>query len=302
MRTQRIHTDEVDVDAALVRRLLADQHPQWADLPLEAVPSWGTDNALFRLGPDLVVRLPVHEASTHDLDREERWVPLVAAGLRVQVPERVARGEPARGYPFHWCVWRWIEGANPVAGRLADPHRSAREIAGVVRALHAIDTTDGPWAGRGVPLNDHDRDARTRDAIAQLRGIVDVDAVATAWERALQVVPWDRPPVWVHGDLTPGNLIVVEDRLVAVLDWGGVGIGDPACDLLPAWNLLPADARETFREAVGADNATWERGRGWALSTAVIALPYYLATNPGMVARAKRKLIELFGPDALIHR
>lgn len=302
MRTQRIHTDEVDVDAALVRRLIADQHPQWAGLPLTPVPSWGTDNALFRLGDDMVVRLPIHEASTHDLEREERWLPFVAAALPVEAPARLASGEPAHAYPFHWCVWRWIEGANPAAGRLADPHRSAREIAGVVRALHAIDVTDAPRAGRGVPLADPDRDGRTREAIAQLRGIADIDVLTTAWDSALRVPAWDRAPVWVHGDLTPGNLIVVEDRLVAVLDWGGVGIGDPACDLLPAWNLLPAEARPTYRAAVGADDAMWERGRGWALSTAVIALPYYFDTNPGMVAMAQRKLVELFGPAVLIRR
>lgn len=302
MRAQRIHADEVDVDAALVRRLLADQHPQWAGLPLEVVQSWGTDNALFRLGDDMVVRLPVHAASAHDLEREERWVPFVGSALPVEVPRQLASGEPGHGYPFHWCVWRWIEGANPVAGRLTDPHRSAREIAGAVRALHAIETTAAPRAGRGVPLTDPDRDSRTREAIAQLRGIVDVDVVSAAWEAALQIAPWDRAPVWSHGDLTPGNLIYVEDRLIAVLDWGGVGIGDPACDLLPAWNLLPSDARETFRKAIGADDAMWERGRGWALSTAVIALPYYLETNPGMVAMARRKLVELFGPEVLIRR
>lgn len=302
MRAKRIHADEVEIDAALVRGLLADQYPGWAALPLEPVPSWGTDNALFRLGDDMVVRLPVHAASAHDLSREERWIPLVAAALPVDVPARLAGGHPGRGYPFHWCVWRWIEGADPVAGRLRDPHRCAREIAGVIRALHAIDTAGAPRAGRGVPLTDPDRDGRTRESIAQLRGIVDTGVVTAAWERALRVAPWDRPPVWSHGDLTPGNLLYAEDRLDAVLDWGGVGIGDPACDLLPAWNLLPEEARDTFRDAVGVDNATWERGRGWALSTAVIALPYYLDTNAGMAAMARRTLVELFGPDVLVRR
>ena len=302
MRARRIHADEFEVGSDLVRRLLADQHPRWADLPIQRVPSWGTDNALFRLGDELVVRLPVHEASAHDIEREERWVPLVAAGLPARVPERVASGEPAHGYPFHWCVWRWIAGAGPVAGQLADPHRTAREIATVVSALQAIDATGGPRAGRGVPLSDPDRDLRTRNAISQLRGIVDVEVVLTAWVAALRAPAWDRAPVWVHGDLTPGNLVFVEDGLIAVLDWGGVGIGDPACDLLPAWSLLPSEARRTFRAALGVDDATWERGRGWALSTAVIALPYYLETNPGMVAMARRKLAALFGPDVLIRR
>jgi aminoglycoside phosphotransferase (APT) family kinase protein len=302
VRAHRIHSDEFEVDASLVRTLLADQYPRWADLPLRPVTSWGTDNALFRLGDDMVVRLPIHEASTHDLSREERWVPFVASTLPVRVPMRLARGEPAHAYPFHWCVWQWIEGANPVAGQLADPHHAARELARVVRGLHAIEPSGGPPAGRGVPLTDADRDGRTREAIAQLRGIIDVDLVGAAWEAALRVPAWTSAPVWVHGDLTPGNLIYVAERLVAVLDWSGVGIGDPACDLLPAWNLLPAEARPTFREALDVDDATWERGRGWALSTAVIALPYYLNTNAGMVAMAERKLVELFGPAVLVRR
>lgn len=285
-----------------MRQLIADQHPRWSGLSLERVPSWGTDNALFRLGDDLVVRLPVHEASAHDLEREERWAPAVASGLPVRVPERVARGEPAHGYPFHWCVWRWIHGDNAIAGELADPHRTARELAAVVRALHLIDPAGGPPAGRGVPLSDPDRDRCTRESIEQLRGILDVEVVGAAWEEALRVPAWDRAPVWVHGDLAPGNMIFATDHLVAVLDWGGVGVGDPACDLLPAWNLLPAEARRTFRDAVGVDDATWERGRGWALSTAVIALPYYLDTNPGMVSMARHQLAALFGPDVLIRR
>ncbi len=180
---------------------------------------------------------------------------------------------------------------NPTIDRLADPDSLARDLAQFVAALHRIDLTDGPPADRGVPLAM--RDASTRTAIEALRGMVDTDAATAAWDAALQTPEWPGPPVWLHGDLAPGNLLLVHGRLSAVIDFGGLGVGDPACDLTVAWSLLPADSRNVFRAALRVDNATWARARGWALSVAVIQLPYYQDTNPVLAASARHVIHEV---------
>lgn len=284
-----MHADEVEIDADLVRRLLADQLPEWVDLPVAQVASVGTDNALFRLGDDLVVRLPRITWAVDDVDKECRWLPLLASRLPVQIPSPVAQGDPGPGYPHRWWVYRWLEGSNPTVDQ--QPTQLAEELARFVGALRAVDTTGGPSASRGVPL-EH-RDAYTRAALASLAGEVDERATTAAWERALQAPPWDGPPVWVHGDLSPGNLLVANGRLAAVIDFGCLGVGDPACDLIIAWNLLPPQAREVYRHALGVDDATWQRGRGWALSVALGQLSCYATSNPPLADNARHVLRQL---------
>jgi aminoglycoside phosphotransferase (APT) family kinase protein len=285
MSSGKMHVDEVEIDVDLVRRLLAAQHPELAGLPLRPVPSAGTDNALFRLGDDLVVRLPRIHWAVDDVAKDLRWLPRLAPDLPLAIPAPVAAGSPGEGYPWPWSVQRWLDGVDATSGRLADLRATAVDLAGFVTALRRIDGSDGPRpgpTGRGVPLVV--RDGATRAAIEALGEGVDPDAVITAWETALAAPEWDGEPVWVHGDLTPGNLLVVDGRLSAVLDFGAAAVGDPAVDLLPAWNLFTGDARSAYREALGVDDAMWARGRGWALSVALIALPYYLHTNPAITA------------------
>jgi aminoglycoside phosphotransferase (APT) family kinase protein len=280
-----MHVDEVDTDAALVRRLLAAQFPHWADLPIEPVASSGTDNAIYRLGHDMSVRLPRIGWATGQVEKEERWLPKLAPLLPVAVPVVLARGASAERYPWHWSVYGWLDGENPDVDRLTDPGSLATELARFVGALHRIDPTGGPPAGRGVPLEE--RDAPTRTAIDALEGMIDTAAATAAWERALQAPAWSGPPVWIHGDLSPGNLLSVDGRLSAVIDFGCLGVGDPACDLIVAWNLLPTETRNVFRAALRVDEATWDRARGWALSIALIQLPYYHRTNPSLAAGAR---------------
>ncbi len=280
-----MHPDEFVVDTGLVRRLLAAQHPELAGLPLRPVASAGTDNALFRLGDDLVVRLPRIHWAMDDVAKEQRWLPRLAPQLPLAVPEPVAAGRPGEGYPWPWSVQRWLDGADATAAPLADLRSTAVDLARFVTALHRIDASDGPRpgpTGRGVPLAV--RDGATRKAIEALGDRVDADAVTAAWDAALAAPEWNGDPVWVHGDLTPGNLLVVGGRLSAVIDFGAAAVGDPAADLLPAWNLFTGDARAAYRKALGVDDATWARGRGWALSVALVALPYYLHTNPAITA------------------
>lgn len=293
-----MHPDETPMDEGVVRQLLQAQHPQWADLAVRRVASSGTDNALYRLGEELVVRLPRIGWAVDDVAKEQRWLPVLAPHLPLEVPAPVARGVAGEGYPWDWSVYGWVAGEHP--GPDDDLARLARDLAGFVRALQAIDTSDGPTpgpSGRGVPLTS--RDTATREALTQLGRLgVLPDGLEGIWHGALAADPWDRPPVWVHGDLTPGNLLARDGRLSAVIDFGSLNVGDPAVDLLVAWNLLNADARETYRRALGVDDATWQRGRGWALSVAVVALPYYLHTNPAIVASSWHVLRQLLAAEA----
>jgi aminoglycoside phosphotransferase (APT) family kinase protein len=292
-----MHEDEREIDVDLVRRLLAAQFPAWASRPVRRVPSAGTDNAMFRLGDDLVVRMPRIGWAVADVAREQTWLPRLAPFLPVSIPEPVALGEPAAGYPWPWSVYRWLEGENPAVGEVAALPGLAIEIAAFVDSLHRAAVPDGPACARGGPLAE--REAEVRAAVSTLRGVLDAAAVTAVWDRALAAPPWSAPRVWSHGDLSPLNLLVRNGHLSAVIDFGCVGVGDPACDLIPAWNLLDVPARAIFRAALAVDDATWARGRGWALSIALVALPYYEHTNQALADSARHVIRELVaeGPD-----
>jgi aminoglycoside phosphotransferase (APT) family kinase protein len=288
-----MHADEVDTDATLVRRLLARQFPQWADLPIEQVESTGTDNAIYRLGADMSVRLPRIQWATGQIEKERYWLPKIAPQLPLTVPVQLALGSPADGYPWDWAVYRWLAGENLLLDDIADPLETASTLARFISALQHIDITGAPLASehprlRGAALAS--KDPSTRDAIAKLEGIYDVDAVLDVWEAALRVPKWDRAPVWFHGDILPGNLLFEDGRLRAVIDFSGLGAGDPACDLMSAWALFTGESRVAFRTALGVDDATWARARGHAVSQAAQFIPYYWDTNPVGVARARHSL------------
>jgi len=268
---------EVKIDISLVNRLVAKQFPQWAKLPLEPVNSAGTDNAIYRLGDDMAVRLPRFSRVADDVEKEYQWLPRLAPFLPLAIPVPLGKGTPAEGYPWPWSIYRWIEGENATIEHITDLRQVAIAIGQFIAALQRIDPAGGPLSGRGVPLIIQDPD--TRAAIITLRNVLDADAVTAAWEAALQAPVWDGPPVWLHGDLHSGNLLVKHGQLSAVIDFGLLGVGDPACDLMVGWTLLSAETRKIFRTALPVDDATWERGRGWALSWGLIALAYYLNSN-----------------------
>ncbi|WP_455355120.1 aminoglycoside phosphotransferase family protein [Streptomyces sp. SYSU K217416] len=297
MSTGQMHPGQHPIDDDLVRRLIAGQFPQWAELAVERFPSGGTVNAMYRLGDAMVVRLPLVEGGAGDVSMEREWLPRLAPRLATAVPEVLGAGEPAEGYPWPWSVYRWLTGENPEAGALSEPVLLARDLARFVAAMRSITLPGAPVAHRGGPVAA--LDAETRAAIEALREIpqedVDCDAAAAVWEDALRAPGWNGPPVWLHADLMPGNLLVDGGRLTSVIDFGCTGVGDPACDLFPAWNLLPADARQVFREALGVDDATWNRGRARTLSQALIALPYYRRTNPAMAHNARHVIRAVLG-------
>jgi aminoglycoside phosphotransferase (APT) family kinase protein len=288
-----MHADELYTDVALVRALLEGQFPHWAALPIERVSSSGTVNALYRLGDDMVVRLPRMDWGIGAVDRELHWLPRLAPHLPFEIPVPLAKGAPAAGYPWEWGIYPWLEGETPAAGEGS----LARDLARFVRALHAVEPADGPPAGRGAALARWDEP--TRAALVELQGVVDTDAAAAVWDTALGTPGWSAPPVWIHGDVMPANLLVRDGRLTGVIDWGGFGVGDPAVDLMPAWNLLDAAGRDVFRAELEVDDETWTRGRGWALWTGLLALPYYRETNPELAENARYRIGEVLADTAL---
>jgi aminoglycoside phosphotransferase (APT) family kinase protein len=291
-----MHADEVHTDVSLVRRLLDGQFPQWAGLPIAAVRSAGTDNAIYRLGDDMVVRLPRIHWAVGQADREHEWLPRLAPLLPLDIPTPLARGAPAEGYPWSWAVHRWLDGDTATPERIADEYEVATELAQFVDALQRVDTTGAPPSHRGLPLVQQDVAARA--ALAELHETIDTDAALAAWESALATPDWDGPPTWLHGDLQAGNLLAREGRLSAVIDFGCFGVGDPACDFMVAWTYFSADTRDVFRAALPIDDATWARGRGWALSIGLIALPYYTVTNPVLAGIARHAIDEVLADHA----
>jgi aminoglycoside phosphotransferase (APT) family kinase protein len=291
-----MHDDEVDVDATLVRRLVSSQFPEWADLAIERFDSAGTDNAIFRLGQDMAVRLPRIPSAAQKVEKEYRWLPMLAPLLPLAIPEPIAKGSPGEGYPWRWSVYRWLEGEPSAVGGTVDPRRAAIELARFVAALQRIDAAEGPTPGehnsfRGVPLAL--RDGRTRAAIAALDDSIDRPTASAAWDTALGAPEWQGPAVWLHGDLQAANLLIYNGKLSAVIDFGCLGVGDPACDLMAAWTCVPADLRDVFRAELAVDDATWLRGRGWALSFGLIALPYYENTHPVLAGIARQTIEEI---------
>ncbi|MFC9692155.1 aminoglycoside phosphotransferase family protein [Kribbella sp. NPDC056951] len=260
------------ISADLVRRLLADQFPQWADLPITPVKIDGWDNRTYRLGDELTARLPTHQAYEAAVHKEHRWLPALAPALPVPIPEAVAKGEPGQGYPHHWAIRRWIDGSTASLENIPDLDAFAHDIASFILALQQCDATGGPLAGehsfyRGAPPSHYH--SETVDALATLKDRIDADLAREVWDAAL-ASSWDRPPVWFHGDIAHGNLLVQDGRLSAVIDFGTSGVGDPACDLVIAFNFFSGSSREAFRSAVRQDAETWARARGWALWKALI--------------------------------
>ncbi len=286
----QMHDAQVDSDEALVERLLRDQFPEWAVLPIRRLHSDGTDNAMYRLGNELVARLPLIDWAVPQIDKERTWLPRLAPWLPVAVPEQLATGEPAHGYPWPWAVYRWIDGENTHPDHLVDPARAAGDLAAFVQALRTVDLADAPASprGRNLALDD----AAIRGAIEEVRDEFDSSVLLEIWEAALAAPPWDGPPMLVHADLTDGNVLQRDGRLRAVIDFSAFGCGEPANDLDPAWGMFSGASRDAFRDALSPDDATWARARGWAVKS-VYGLVYYRLTNPGIVERCRRRLASL---------
>lgn len=285
----KMHDGEFEIDESLVRVLLKQQCPQWASLPLQRLITSGTDHALFRLGNEYVVRLPRLEGANEKLNKEWEWIPRLSEFLKIPISKPVFKGTPAHSYPSLWYIARWNEGHVPQFEQENEYEFLAKDLALFINELHEVKLTNGPLSRRGVPLKKLDDE--TRNAILQLKDDIDTLSVATLWNQ-LSIIPyWKKDPVWIHGDLLPGNILVQNNRLSAVIDFSDVGMGDPACDFIIAWSLLNPRSRSIFKHHLkNVDEDTWQRGRGWALSIALIILPYYRDTNPTLAAVARQIL------------
>jgi aminoglycoside phosphotransferase (APT) family kinase protein len=284
-----MHKDEIDVDEELVLGLLASQMPTLAQLPLVIVEPWGTDNAIWRLGTDLVVRLPRIDWASGQVELEAQWLPRLAPHLPVALPEPVAIGEPTNDYPYRWAVHRWIPGEGAALDRMEDPVAFALALAKVVGMLQSVSVTNAPLAtNRARPLAEYDE--ATRAMIDHASYLIDAPAALAVWEEALAAPPHQGPPVWVQGDLE-GNCLVRDGRLCGIVDWGSACAGDPAVDVQVVWSpLFTKHSRRAFLDALAVDDQTLARSRGAAIHQACGALPYYLHTYPDIVERSWHKL------------
>lgn len=283
------------IDAALVKRLIAAQFPQWSDLPVTPVEVDGWDNRTYRLGDGMTARLPTAAGYVPAVAKENRWLPRLAPQLPVAVPPVLGLGVPGEGYPFPWSVRGWLPGGTARPERIADMPRFAVEVAEFLLALQRCDTGCGPVAGehsfyRGTPPAHYDEE--TRRCLAALKGQVDTDRATAVWDAALAA---DRhgEPVWFHGDIASGNLLVADGRLTAVIDFGTSGVGDPACDLVIAWGMFHGDSRAAFRRTVGQDDGTWARARGWVLWKALLVLSQTIDTDEELAALNRHVIAEV---------
>ncbi|MBU1174831.1 MAG: aminoglycoside phosphotransferase family protein [Alphaproteobacteria bacterium] len=290
----QLHPDELSVSEDEVQALVARRLPELAGAPIRRVEESGTDHHLFRLGGELVLRLPRRPGAEAQTRREARWLPRLAPHLPLPIPEIVAFHEPDAEFGHGFGLYRWIAGQTAVRAAQDDPEL-AEALAGFVRALRAANRgqyrDEAPLAGRGGPLRP--RHDAVLEALASVADEVDAKFWRDVWADSLAAAPHVGPPVWLHGDLIPGNLLLRSGRLAAIIDFGGLGIGDPAADLIPAWAVFGAAARQRYRQVLGVGQDEWRRGMGWALSFALIALPYYRDTHPVLAATARRTLGEI---------
>lgn len=290
-----MHEGQLEIGTDLVRRLLAEQFPEWADLPITRVPSLGTVNALFRLGDDLSVRLPLMPHHGDDLARELRWLPFLAPRLPLRIPRAAAAGTPTREFPHVWAVYAWIDGSPYADAAIGDEAAAGTDLAAFVSALQAIPVeAEVPPAGRR-PLAELDQD--TRRAITQSNPEIDTRAAMRAWDRALELPPYAGPRQWIHSDLLRPNLLVDQGRIAAVIDFGGTGAGDPAADLVAAWATFGPRGRAAYADRLQPAEEDWERARGYALHQAALIIPYYRITNPAFVVLAARTIEQLLLPE-----
>jgi aminoglycoside phosphotransferase (APT) family kinase protein len=287
--------DKLEITLSIAVELIAEQFPKWAYLSIRPVEVSGWDNRTFRLGEEMSIRLPSAEPYALKVSKEQKWLPILAPHLSMPIPMPIAMGQPSKQYPWNWSIYRWIEGksANTISMGGIDLNLLAKHLAKFLNELQKI-STEGAFPPGAHNFYRGDSpvvyDGETRDAIAQLRGFIDVDAATAVWEKAISS-KWHKGPVWVHGDFSAGNILIKDGALAAVIDFGGMAVGDPACDLVIGWTLLSPESRKVFREDLALDPDTWARARGWALWKALITLGP-LEDKAGSEAMKQKKIID----------
>lgn len=265
---------DIEITPLLAKELVLEQFPQWSDLSVKMVEPGGVDNRTFRLGQDMLIRMPSASGYALQAAKEQKWLPALASHLSVAIPKPIAMGQPSKNYPWEWSIYQWIEGesVNNFFADSLDLQAIALQLAQFLNELHKIDTANAPKAGahnyyRGCHPLVYDNEVRA--AIVKLKNIVDTNASLSVWEKAINS-KWKKDPVWIHGDLSSGNILLKNQKLTAVIDFGCMGVGDPACDLVIAWTLLKNDSRNIFKSTLHLDKDSWNRAKGWALWKALI--------------------------------
>jgi aminoglycoside phosphotransferase (APT) family kinase protein len=296
--TDLVEESLVIIDEALVSHLIEQQFAHWSNLPIVKVVPGGWDNRTFRLGNEFLVRLPSAQRYVAQVEKEQNWLPKLAPSLSLRIPAPIAMGKPAFGFPWVWSVYRWLEGVTVEQARIGNSERLAFRLAEFLKSLHKTDAAFGPAPGqhnfhRGGDLAVYAAEARA--AIIQLGETIDGQACTALLEDAL-ASKWQNPPIWVHGDIAPGNLLTIDGELTAVIDFGSSAVGDPSCDMAIAWTYFDRSGREVFRRELGLDEASWTRGKGWALWKALITMSGN-GTNQKMVSLAQTTLQALMSED-----
>lgn len=268
------------ITVSLVEQLIKEQFPEWASLSITPVPISGHDNRTFRLGDRMLVRLPSALEYATKVEKEQRWLPFLGRHLSIPISQPLALGKPSSEYPSCWSIYTWLEGVSPNQLSLDDTilELLAVQLAYFLKELQTVDTMGGPvpglhnyYRGSHLSLTDSGYNHDTRLAIKALAPFIDVKIVTDIWEKTLQS-RWHKKAVWIHGDVSSGNFLVRDGALCGVIDFGGAGIGDPACDLVIAWTFFKNESRKAFKKTMDLDKDTWARARGWALWKALFLL------------------------------
>ena len=273
--------DALTINVNLVQQLVSSQFPDWSGLPITEVHPNGWDNRTFRLGDRMSVRLPSAKRYSLQVDKEQKWLPILSEKLPLPVPIPLAKGEPNHKYPFNWSIYEWIDGDTATSERIDDMPKFAKALGAFLTDLRRINTTGGPGPGpghRGGDLNIYNDQTQQAIKILRSESNLDTELMAEVWDTAV-ASKWVNPPVWIHGDVSSGNILVKGGEIAAVIDFGTAAIGDPACDLSIAWTMFEGDSRDAFRISMDLDDDTWARGRGWTLWKSLILLSGIDKTN-----------------------
>lgn len=291
MSINKMHSDEFHIDTQLIKKLLSKQFPQWADLEKTLMQPEGTDNAVYKLAHDKVIRLPRTARSAQTIEKEIDILQNFALKLPIAIPHVLGIGKPTADYPFAWLICSYLPGKTPDCNDKIDQQQAATYLAHFIQTMQNIDSKNGPVCNRGKSL--HLKDIETRKALQLCKNFFDYPALTNIWNTALEAPKWNSNPMWIHTDLHPGNILIQDRKITGIIDFGMSGIGDPAVDLIVAWTLLTQESRDIFRSILQPDNATWHRARGWALTFGIVAYPYYKNSNPYLATIAKRTIHEL---------
>ena len=291
MPVKTLHKKEAKLSLEVVKQLLEEQFPDWSHYGIEPFDHQGTDNVMLKLGEDKIIRLPRSQRSEESLKKECLWLAKIESGLSIEIPHIIGVGCPSEQYPFQWVIVNYLEGSSPSDNNFLDLAQAATDLGHFIKELQRVDTTDAPLCSRKSPSMSSDKE--TRQLIPALSDVFDAKEITQLWEAALEIPPWKKDPVWLHGDIHAGNLLVQNGKITGVIDFGMSGVGDPARDLMVGWMLFKEDSRKTFRDGVEPDEAMWDRARGCALHFGIMAYSYYKNRDPFLAGLAQKTLEEV---------